>query len=106
MEAGLLESHKARAQAWFETLRDDICASFESLEDALPAGAGLAAPAAGRFIRTPWSRTDHTGAPGGGGVMSMMKGRVFEKVGGHASTVFGAFGSAFRKDIPGADAPR
>src|SRR3977135_2270642 len=106
MDAGQLEARKARARAWFETLRDDICAALEGLEDGSPSGAPRTTQAAGRFVRTPCARTDHTGAGGGGGVMSMLKGRVFEKVGGHASTVFGAFGSAFRKDIPGADAPR
>ena len=68
-----LDARKARARAWFEPLRDDICAAFEAVEDELPAGAPLSDRAAGRFVRTPWQRTDHTGAPGGGGVMAMMQ---------------------------------
>ncbi len=47
MDAGLLEARKARARTWFETLRDDICAAFEALEAALPAGAPLADRASG-----------------------------------------------------------
>src|SRR6202166_131740 len=107
METEQIERRKTSARAWFETLRDRIVAAFEAVEDALPAGAPIAERPAGRSVRPPGSRSDHTGAPGGGGVMAMMKGRVFEKVGVHVSAVFGEFAPEFREDIPGAsDDPR
>jgi len=102
-----IDQRKEAAKRWFEDLRDQIVTAFEAIEDALPAGAAVAERPSGRFARTPWKRTDHSGAPGGGGMMAMMKGRVFEKVGVHVSAVFGEFAPEFRKDVPGAaDDPR
>ena len=102
-----LDAQKQRARAWFEALRDDLCAAFEGLEADLPAGAPHGRQAPGKFVRKAWSRADPGGAAGGGGEMSLIGGRVFEKAGIHTSTVHGEFAPEFRKQIPGAeDDPR
>ena len=98
-----LERQKSLARAWFETLRDDIHALFHALEDeATGASETAGGGEPGRFVREPWSRTDHDGSDGGGGVMGMLHGRLFEKAGVHTSTVHGTFSEAFRGQIPGA----
>ncbi|MEO1720238.1 MAG: coproporphyrinogen III oxidase, partial [Pseudomonadota bacterium] len=62
-----LAAWQERAPQWFGQLRDEIVASYEQIEDDLPASAPLADQQPGRFERTPWDRTDHSGAKGGGG---------------------------------------
>ena len=89
-----LDEQQAAARAWFESLRDRICAAFEAIE----AEAGSDA----RFAYTPWNREGDAAGSGGGGVQGLMKGRVFEKVGVNVSTVGGAFSPEFAKTIHGA----
>lgn len=79
---------------WFENLRNQLCDAFEEIEIDYAAGRGLTP---GEFERTSWDREG-----GGGGIMSVMKGNVFEKVGVNISTVHGEFTEEFRKKIPGA----
>jgi coproporphyrinogen III oxidase len=81
------DDRQAQAVAWFQDLRERICAELESIDGK------------GRFERKKWDR-----AEGGGGEMSLMHGAVFEKVGVNISEVHGSFSEEFRKQIPGAEA--
>lgn len=100
----LAETRKARIVTWLAELRDRICSAFESVEDEL--SGPLSDRAAGRFVRKAWTRPSEDGADAGGGVMSIMRGRVFEKVGVNISTVYGKFSEAFAREMAMEDDPR
>jgi len=101
------QAQKDRATAWFAELRDRICTAFEALEDELSGrnAERFAHVAPGRFERKAWKREAQEGE-GGGGVMSILRGRLFEKVGVNVSTVWGEFAPDFAKQIPGAEDDR
>ncbi|WP_158815512.1 oxygen-dependent coproporphyrinogen oxidase [Methylocapsa sp. S129] len=97
------EQRKIEARRWFEALQQELIGVIESIERDCPGPYADGATQPGRFETKPWTRTDHSGEPGGGGRMAMLSGRVFEKMGVHSSTVFGTFSPEFARQIPGAD---
>ena len=98
-ESDTESDHKTIAENWFRELRDMMCAAFEAIEADVEGPNGSSDLAPGRFSRKQWSRDND----GGGGEMSVMNGRVFERVGVNISTVHGEFSEEARKQIPGAD---
>jgi coproporphyrinogen III oxidase len=111
-----IDQKKAKAAAWFEDLRNQICDAFEAIEDDYDGPMSGDGPMgdngpmndwpAGRFARSSWKRDaggNDGGGDGGGGTISLMKGRVFEKVGVNISTVHGEFSPEFARNMPGAE---
>ena len=100
-DSSLADPRLSRVQGFLEALQRKIVAAMEALEREFVGVDASKEP--GRFVFEPWARTDASGAPGGGGRMAMLRGRLFEKMGAHFSTVHGAFPPEFAKQIPGAE---
>ena len=71
------------ASEYFQDLRDRICQALETIDG-------------GKFERKAWERPG-----GGGGVMSLMRGEVFEKAGVNWSAVEGDLEPEFAKQMTG-----
>ncbi|HEX4159757.1 MAG TPA: oxygen-dependent coproporphyrinogen oxidase [Rhizomicrobium sp.] len=94
-----VDARKEWARLWFEELRDRLCRVSEDIENEVQFNPFD--HAAGRFERTAWTRPGHD-AEAGGGVMAVMRGRVFEKIGVNVSTVHGQFAPEFAREVEGA----
>ena len=95
----IVNKNKQEVEDWFLTLRNNICESFEEIEKEFQHKTIKKKP--GKFNKKRWKRLKNN--KGGGGEMSIMKGRIFEKVGVNVSTVYGNFSKEFRKQIPGCE---
>ena len=90
-----IDNNKLQAVEWFKSLRNEICKIFEQLE--IENNGQMSHKEPGNFSRKNWSRPG-----GGGGEMSIMRGRVFEKVGVNFSEVYGKFSENMMSKIKGA----
>ena len=95
----LINKNKKQVTDWFATLRDQICESFIEIENQFEHKSIKKKP--GIFIKKKWKRLKNN--KGGGGEISLMKGRIFEKVGVNISTVYGSFSKEFKKQVPGCE---
>lgn len=70
-------------------LQQDIGAEMQRLDPGL------------EQIEDNWSRTDHAGFPGGGGITRAFSGKLFENAGVNTSQVFGAIDPQFASQLKG-----
>ena len=91
-----LAEKKKKTEIWFRCLREQICESLEKAEKKFENSNK-------NFKRKKWYRDPSRKKNLGGGEISILKGKLFEKAGVNISTVHGKFSKQFCKEIPGAD---
>ena len=77
-----IEENKKFATDWFKSLRNKICSELEKIEKE-QSNKSI------KFLRKKWSRSKTGVNSLGGGEMSILRGKIFEKAGVNISTVFG-----------------
>ncbi len=85
-----IDQNKIMCSEWFQSLRNKICNEIEALEEST-----------NKFKRKKWSRDPNGLKNMGGGEMSVLRGKTFEKAGVNISTVFGRISTSLKGKIPG-----
>ena len=80
-----LKNQQNQAEKWFRELRNQMVGAIQKIDGS-------------SFAEKEWKRPG-----GGGGLMSILKGDIFEKVGVNISTVHGEFSKEFRGSMPGTE---
>ena len=86
---------KKKSKLWFKKLRNEICSVIESIEN--NNGKNKL-----QFKREKWFRNNKNN-DSGGGEMSLLRGKVFEKAGVNISTVYGQLSEKLKGKIPGTE---
>jgi len=80
-----IQNQQQQAEKWFKELRNLMVGAIQKVDGST-------------FQEKEWQRPG-----GGGGLMSILKGDIFEKVGVNISTVHGEFSEEFRGSMPGTE---
>ena len=80
-----IQNQQQQAEKWFKQLRNLMVGAIQKVDGST-------------FQEKEWQRPG-----GGGGLMSILKGDIFEKVGVNISTVHGEFSEEFRGSMPGTE---
>jgi coproporphyrinogen III oxidase len=80
-----IQNQQQQAEKWFKEMRNLMVGAIQKVDRST-------------FQEKEWQRPG-----GGGGLMSILKGDIFEKVGVNISTVYGEFSEEFRGSMPGTE---
>lgn len=83
-----------------DSLKETFHAHVKQLQDKITQQMQLLDPEL-RVTEDAWTRTDHAGAPGGGGRTRAFHGKIFENAGVNTSCVFGKIDPAFATKLQG-----